>query len=87
MINEARRLHARGLFWKRMEELGLEYRYLARYLQGKLNKEEMTAQLETKINQYAKQQMVWWKRKKDIRWFNPADTKKIAERVGDFLTP
>src|SRR5207247_3452738 len=29
MIIEARRLHKKGLSWKRMDELGLEYRYLA----------------------------------------------------------
>src|SRR3989338_884404 len=33
MLTEAKQLHAGGLSWKRMEELGLEYRYLAQYLQ------------------------------------------------------
>ena len=39
MINEAKSLHRQGLSWKRMHELGLEYRYLALYLQGKISKQ------------------------------------------------
>ncbi|MFA7309949.1 MAG: tRNA (adenosine(37)-N6)-dimethylallyltransferase MiaA, partial [Candidatus Paceibacterota bacterium] len=35
MIGEARRLRAAGLTYKRMNELGLEYRSLARHLQNK----------------------------------------------------
>ncbi|MDP2629917.1 MAG: tRNA (adenosine(37)-N6)-dimethylallyltransferase MiaA, partial [Candidatus Uhrbacteria bacterium] len=33
MVTEAKQLHQKGVSWKRMEEFGLEYRYLARYLQ------------------------------------------------------
>lgn len=62
MVAEARTLHARGLSWKRMESLGLEYRYLARYLQKKISKNEMLVQLETEIWHYAKRQRTWWKR-------------------------
>lgn len=68
MVEEVRRLHADGLSWKRMEELGLEYRYLSRYVRGKLGKEDMLAQLEREIWQYAKRQRTWWRRNKDIRW-------------------
>ncbi len=38
MVAEARNLHAKGLSWKRMEALGLDYRYLAQFLQGKIKK-------------------------------------------------
>ncbi len=62
MVAEARRLHAKGLSWKRMEELGLEYRYLSRYLQGKLSRSEMLEELEREIWQYAKRQRTWFRR-------------------------
>jgi tRNA dimethylallyltransferase len=70
MINEVRNLHTKGLSWKRMEELGLEYRFIARFLQNKITKEEMIKQLETASNQYAKRQMTWFKRDKRLRWMN-----------------
>ena len=68
MIREAKKLHEGGLSYKRMEELGLEYRYLALLLQKKLTKQEFEVQLERAIRQYAKRQARWFRRNKDIRW-------------------
>lgn len=85
MVAEARRLHAEGLSWKRMESLGLEYRFLAQFLQNKITKEEMFSLLEIAIRQYAKRQMVWFKRNKNIKWFQPEDTKKVLMLVTKFL--
>ncbi|MFA7193934.1 MAG: tRNA (adenosine(37)-N6)-dimethylallyltransferase MiaA [Candidatus Paceibacterota bacterium] len=68
MIKEAENLHAQGLSYKRMESLGLEYRYMARFLKGEISREEMIAELEIKIRQYTKRQRTWFKRNKDIKW-------------------
>ena len=68
MVEEAKNLHANGLSWKRMEELGLEYRYLAYYLQEKMLLDKMKGLLEMEIWHYAKRQLVWFKRNKDINW-------------------
>jgi len=70
MAEEAHRLHARGLSWKRMEELGLEYRYLSKYLKSEITKQEMLNKLETEIRRYAKRQKTWFKRDKEIVWFD-----------------
>jgi tRNA dimethylallyltransferase len=86
MLEEAKRLHAEGLSYERMEELGLEYRYLARLLEGKLTREEMLAALETEIRKYAKRQMTWFKRNKEIRWFSPGETDAMKATVKDFLS-
>lgn len=68
MVAEAKRLHAAGLSYKRMEEMGLEYRYLARLLRGTLSKAEFLTQLETAIRGYARAQMHYWRRNKEITW-------------------
>ncbi|MFA6254095.1 MAG: tRNA (adenosine(37)-N6)-dimethylallyltransferase MiaA [Candidatus Paceibacterota bacterium] len=68
MIAEVKKLHRQGLGWKRMEELGLEYRCLARFLQGKITKPKMIEQLEKEIIKYSKRQMTWFKRDKRIKW-------------------
>lgn len=73
MVKEAQKLHKAGLSWKRMEELGLEYRFLALYLQKRLSKEEMLEQLENKIWQYSKRQMTYWRRNKEIKWYRSAN--------------
>ena len=85
MIAEAKNLHRRGLSWKRMEELGLEYRYLAKYLKKEITKDEMIERLNTKIWHYAKRQMTWFKKNKDITWFRMADVRKIFRPSSLFL--
>ena len=72
IIREVKKLHKQDLSWKRMYELGLEYRYVALYLQKKINKEELIVKLNTAIRQYAKRQMTWFKRNKKIKWFTPS---------------
>ena len=84
MIAEAKRLHnpqaGGGLSYKRMEELGLEYRSLARFLQDKINKQEFETGLERAINNYAKRQMRWFKRNKDIKWItSKAEALRLAK--------
>ena len=62
MVREVKGLREKGVSWKRLESLGLEYRYLARYLQNKLTKKDMLAQLELAIWHYAKRQRTWFKK-------------------------
>ncbi len=68
LIGEVKKLHENGLSWKRMEELGLEYRYLGRFLQNKITKQEMLTQLEREIIKYSKRQMTWFKKDQRIKW-------------------
>lgn len=68
MVAEAKKLHEGGLSYKRMEALGLEYRYLALLLQKKITRAEMLEKLENDIWRYAKRQMTYWRRNTEIRW-------------------
>jgi len=77
MVAEVKKLRDQGISWKRMEELGLEYKYLAQYLQKKMTKQEMMEVLETKINQYAKRQMTWFKKTARVHWIT---TEQHARR-------
>ncbi len=85
MIKEAKKLHKNGLTYKRMEELGLEYKFLAKYLKGEMGKEEMTEKLNIAIRQYARRQMTWFKRNKKIKWFSPEEYKKIETHAINML--
>ncbi len=81
MIEEVAALHKKGLSYARMEDLGLEYRYIAQYLQGFLQKEEMIELLNTKSRQYAKRQMTWLKRDQDIVWVDPSKIEYVEKVV------
>ncbi len=82
MIKEAQKLHKNGLGFKRMNELGLEYRYLSLYLTKVLTKEEMVTKLETEIWHYVKRQIAWFIRDKRIKWFEPDEIKAIENLCG-----
>ncbi len=83
IIAEVRGLHKNGLSWKRLEELGLEYRYVAQYLQDKILYNQMLVTLEKESWQYAKRQMTWFKRDKEIHWID--DYKKAEQLVKNFV--
>ncbi len=69
MVEEVKNLHEKQkLSWRRLESLGLEYRYLAEFLQGMITRKEMELILERKIWQYSKRQMTWFKKDKRIKW-------------------
>ncbi len=85
MVEEVKNLHAQGLSYERMDDLGLEYRYIAQYLQNIITYEEMLATLEIKTRQYAKRQMTWLKRGKDTIWVHPTEIQSIEKTVTEFL--
>ena len=85
MAREAQNLHASGLSWKRMRELGLEYRYLADFLQKRIFKQELNGLMERGIWDYVKRQMTWFKRDRQIKWHSPSDIRKITKEVAKFL--
>ncbi len=62
MTEEVEGLHNEGVSWQRLESLGLEYKYLALYLQNKVDKETMLKDLEMAIWHYAKRQRTWFKK-------------------------
>ncbi|UTC65441.1 tRNA (adenosine(37)-N6)-dimethylallyltransferase MiaA [Treponema sp. OMZ 788] len=63
MIEETERLHKEGFSWERLESLGLEYKFTAQYLQGKIEKkEEYIDSLYRAICQFAKRQETWFRR-------------------------
>lgn len=75
MINEVKKLHQKGVSWVRLESFGLEYRYISFYLQKKMTYEEMFEKLNLAICDFAKRQVTWFKRDKEINWTK--DIKKI----------
>ena len=68
MINEIKKLYQSGVSWKRLDDLGLEPRWISRYLRGLVGKKEMIQKLQTAIWRYSRRQMTWFKRNKKIRW-------------------
>ena len=81
MIEEVENLH-KQFSWERLEKLGLEYRFVSFYLEGKISsKEEMEKQLCASIRHFAKRQETWFRGMErkgvKIHWL-PRETSKEA---------
>lgn len=71
MIDEVARLRSGGVSNLRLDKLGLEYRYVARFLRGELRTlDDLSTQLGIAIRQFAKEQLTWFKRDRRIIWLD-----------------
>ncbi|OGZ66191.1 MAG: tRNA (adenosine(37)-N6)-dimethylallyltransferase MiaA [Candidatus Staskawiczbacteria bacterium RIFCSPHIGHO2_02_FULL_43_16] len=69
-----------GLSFKRLEELGLEYRFVAQYLQQKISYGEMIDAIQKESLQFTKRQMTWFKRDQRIHWVkNQTEAQKLIK--------
>ena len=69
MVDEVRRLMENGATPLFLDKLGLEYRYVYRYLSGQIDTEdEMLDELSRAIKRFAKRQMIWFRKNKSIVW-------------------
>lgn len=62
LTDEVKNLNLQGVSWQRLERFGLEYRFVAEYLQGKIPTfEELRNRLFIAIRQFAKRQDTWFR--------------------------
>ncbi|MDP2676409.1 MAG: tRNA (adenosine(37)-N6)-dimethylallyltransferase MiaA [bacterium] len=83
MIQEIKKLHASppaggGVSWKRLDELGLEPRWISKFLQKEITKKEMRDKLLRDIFRFVKHQYTWWKKEKRIHWIR---SQREAEKL------
>ena len=71
LIRETKKLRSLGLSWKRIYELGFEYKYPALFSQKKISRKEMRNSINKETINYTRRQMLWWKKDKRIKWQTP----------------
>ncbi len=84
MIEEVKKLRDSGVSFKRLEEFGLEYKWIALYLQNKISYKEAIERLSTDIKNFSKRQMRWWKQDKRINWIK--NEKEASSLLKKFLS-
>jgi tRNA dimethylallyltransferase len=85
MVEEVERLHKSGVPWETLEFYGLEYRFIARHLQGDLSRNDMFQKLNSAIHDFAKRQETWFRRMERqgirIHWLDGAEDP-LQEALG-----
>ena len=76
MVEEVQKLLDRGISAEDLIYYGLEYKYLTLYATGNMTFDQMKAELEIAIHQFAKRQMTWFRgmerRGTHIEWIDAA---------------
>lgn len=87
MVDEVRKLLEKGIPAEDLVYYGLEYKYLTLFVTGELTYDEMVAQLEIAIHQFAKRQMTWFRgmerRGFEIHWIDALSP--MEEKVNAIL--
>ncbi|MBP6233884.1 MAG: tRNA (adenosine(37)-N6)-dimethylallyltransferase MiaA [Chitinophagaceae bacterium] len=58
------------------------YAELFDWLDGTISLEKAMEQIKTATRQYAKRQMTWFKKDKELQWFSPVQINEIIEAIG-----
>ena len=86
MVQEVRALLDQGISHERLEALGLEYRFISRWLRGDFtSEEEMVERLKYAIHDFTRRQLTWFRKDKRILWIEGNDAKQAEELVQKFL--
>ena len=85
MVEEVQELIKEGVAFEKLAFFGLEYKFLALYLKGELNYNDMFQKLNSAIHDFAKRQMTWFRKmERDgtiIHWINGSDFGKASEII------
>ena len=73
LLDEVRKLKAMGMHEKMVSMQGLGYKELLAFLDGKLSLEEAVYIIKRDTRHFAKRQITWFKRERDVIWLNRQD--------------
>jgi tRNA dimethylallyltransferase len=62
------------------------YKELFEYMEGKCTLEEAVHMIKQDSRRYAKRQMTWFNKDKDIVWFHPDDVTGVVRFIDDVLS-
>jgi len=89
MIAEVKSLLKQGVSKKWLKSLGLEYRAIITYLEKgetRTNKLKMAESLKNAIHDFARRQLVWYRKFPDVCWLAPHDTTGASKLIQRFLS-
>jgi tRNA dimethylallyltransferase len=82
LVNEARHLFE----FKHLNALNtVGYKEIFRYFEGTITLDEATELIKRNTRKYARRQLTWFRRYKDMQWFDPSETGGIINYIDKTL--
>lgn len=89
MIDEVKTLIQKGVLHEKLQNFGLEYKFISLHLKRELNYNDMFQKLNSSIHTFAKKQMTWFRKMEkegvEITWFRPEQYNEIENFVSSKL--
>lgn len=86
LVEEVRQLKDMGCHRHMVSMQGLGYKEILAYLDGECTWNEAVSILKRDTRHFAKRQLTWFKREKDVIWLNKADYGREEEKILDAIT-
>ena len=85
MIEEVEGLMKEGVTIEKLNFFGLEYKYIGQYLTGELSYNDAFQKLNSRIHNFAKKQMTWYRKMEkegiEINWVKPGEFEKAGKII------
>ena len=92
LVEEVEGLRDQGVSWARLDSLGLEYRFVANYLQNKIeSRAQLHELLAIAISQFARRQLRWFRRMErrgiEIHWLESSSAAAAESKLQEYFGP
>lgn len=84
LVEEVKALKQKGLTAKDVSMQGLGYKEILMYLNGEITLDEAVYRIKRDSRHFAKRQITWFKREKEVIWLNKYDFDDDLNKVLDF---
>ena len=85
LLDEVKALRDLGLSKKNVSMQGLGYKELLMYLDGEISYDDAVYMIKRDSRHFAKRQLTWFNREKDIIWLNKNEFNYNDEAILDFV--
>ena len=85
LVDEVKALKERGLTKDNISMQGLGYKEILSYLNNDITLEEAVYIIKRDTRHFAKRQLTWFKREKDVIWINKEDFSFDNNKIIEFM--
>ena len=85
LVDEVRRLKDMGCTEDMVSMKGLGYKEILRFLNGDISLDEAVYTIKRDTRHFAKRQLTWFKRERDVIWINKDEFDDDDDRIAEFI--
>ncbi len=85
LVEEVNKLHQKGYTKDMVSMQGLGYKEILDYLDGQISLEEAVYLIKRDTRHFAKRQLTWFRREKEVIWVNKPNFKYDNEQILDYM--